>query len=243
MKKLLLLFFILSSVLAIYPQQEDSVFVIISDDTVHIWNIAAYENCGCLFRMDVTVSNDTIFVTETDTSSNWAYCMCYFDMCASVTGLQSGTYFVEVFRYMPLFYPDTTFYIGSTSFTFGGSVLIFSSQSYQSGCYDITEVNSIEKHPEEYALGQNHPNPFNSTTWISWQSPVSGRQTLKVYDILGRKVATLLDEYKPAGRYSVEFTIDNEQFSSGVYLYRLQATPSGGQAGSFSAVKKMIYLK
>ena len=98
----------------------------------------------------------------------------------------------------------------------------------------ISDENGI--FPDKYVLLQNYPNPFNPSTKISWQSPVSGRQTLKVYDILGREVATLVDEYRPAGRYSVEFSMNNEQLSSGVYFYRLTA-------GSYSAVKKMIYLK
>ena len=104
-------------------------------------------------------------------------------------------------------------------------------------------IETGEQRSLTYALWQNYPNPFNPTTKISWQSPVSGWQTLKVFDILGREVATLVDEYRPAGRYNVEFIINNEQLSSGVYLYRLQASPTGGQAGSYTAVRKMIYLK
>jgi hypothetical protein len=234
MKKLFGFFFILTSLLTAFAQQEDSLFVIISDDTVHIWNTAAYENCGCLFRMDAVVSNDTIFVTETDTASDWAYCMCYFDMCASITGLQSGIYFVEVFRYMPLFYPDTTFYIGYTSFTFGGSALGFSSQSFQSECYDITEINGGEKYPKEYTLGQNYPNPFNPSTTIRYQIPDRSFVTLKIYDLLGREVAALVNEEKPAGTY--ELTWNAEGLPSGVYFYQLRT-------GSFTGTGKMVFLK
>ena len=53
----------------------------------------------------------------------------------------------------------------------------------------------------------NYPNPFNPSTLISWQSPVGSWQTLKVYDVLGNEVATLVDEYKPAGTYEVEFSV------------------------------------
>jgi hypothetical protein len=56
-----------------------------------------------------------------------------------------------------------------------------------------------------YSLEQNYPNPFNPSTVISYQLPVSGDVTLKVFDILGNEIATLVDEYKPAGRYEVEF--------------------------------------
>ncbi len=86
----------------------------------------------------------------------------------------------------------------------------------------------------EYSLFQNHPNPFNPTTKISWQSPVNGQQTLKVYDVLGREVATLVDEYREAGSYEIEFDATN--LPSGMYIYRLQS-------GSYSDVKKMILSK
>ena len=54
-------------------------------------------------------------------------------------------------------------------------------------------------------LSHNYPNPFNPTTKVSWQTPISGWQTLKVYDLLGREAATLVDEYKSAGFYDIEF--------------------------------------
>jgi photosystem II stability/assembly factor-like uncharacterized protein len=88
--------------------------------------------------------------------------------------------------------------------------------------------------PEQFALEQNYPNPFNPSTTISWQSPVGSWQTLKIYDLLGREVVTLVDEYKPAGSYEVEF--DARGLSSGVYLYTLQA-------GSFTNTKKLILMK
>lgn len=88
--------------------------------------------------------------------------------------------------------------------------------------------------PSEFYLNQNYPNPFNPSTKISWQSPVSGHQTLKVFDVLGNEVATLVDEYKEAGRYEVNF--DASKLSSGIYFYKLQT-------GSFVETKKMILMK
>jgi len=85
-----------------------------------------------------------------------------------------------------------------------------------------------------YSLKQNYPNPFNPITMISWQSPQSGRQTLKVYNILGKEVATLVNEFRSAGNYEVNFDAGN--LSSGVYFYKLQA-------GSFVETKKMILVK
>jgi hypothetical protein len=233
MAKLIASIFILTSLIAAYPQPEDSIFVIISGDTVHVWNTGAYENCGCLFNMDVIISNDTIYVTEVDTASEWAFCMCYFDLCTSLTGLQNGVYFVEVFRFMPLSSPDTVF-IGSTSFTYGGSVLAFFLQSYQSDCYSITESRGDKEYPKEFVLKQNYPNPFNPTTTIRYVIPERALVTIKIYDILGDEITTLVNEEKPIGNYEVDFIASN--LSSGVYFYKLTA-------GDFIQTKKMILLR
>ncbi|MDD5609765.1 MAG: T9SS type A sorting domain-containing protein, partial [Ignavibacterium sp.] len=86
----------------------------------------------------------------------------------------------------------------------------------------------------DYSLSQNYPNPFNPATMISWQAPVSGHQTLKVYDLLGREVATLVDEFKTAGVYSIKFNAEN--LASGVYIYTLKVS-------DFISSRKMILLK
>jgi|WetSurSiteA1Bulk_404760.scaffolds.fasta_scaffold01523_2 hypothetical protein len=99
---------------------------------------------------------------------------------------------------------------------------------------DVENENTSTNNPAEFALEQNYPNPFNPSTKISWQSPVGSHQKLKVYDILGNEVATLVDEYLPAGTYETEFSADG--LSSGMYLYKLQT-------GSFVETKKMILLK
>mgnify|MGYP003416877208 FL=1 len=94
------------------------------------------------------------------------------------------------------------------------------------------EIVSVDK----FELFQNYPNPFNPITIISWQSPVSSWQTLKVYDVLGNEIAVLVDEYKPAGMYNVQFTMHNDQSSSGVYFYQLKV-------GNYLETKKMILLR
>ncbi|MCX8105765.1 MAG: YCF48-related protein [Ignavibacterium album] len=101
----------------------------------------------------------------------------------------------------------------------------------------FTYSNEIEVeiiNPYQFILHQNYPNPFNPNTMISWQSPVGSHQTLKVYDILGNEIVTLVDEYREAGRYKVEF--DASTLPSGVYVYKLTA-------GSFVSSKKMIVVK
>jgi len=97
-----------------------------------------------------------------------------------------------------------------------------------------TDINDGIQNVFDFTLSQNYPNPFNPSTKISWQSPVSSWQTLKVYDVLGNEVATLVDEYRDAGTYETEFNA--EKLSSGVYYYQLRA-------GSLVQTKKMIYLK
>jgi hypothetical protein len=88
--------------------------------------------------------------------------------------------------------------------------------------------------PTEYGLSQNYPNPFNPVTQISYALPEAGYVTLKVYDVLGGEVATLVDEFKEAVYY--EATWDATNIPSGVYFYKLNA-------GSFTSVRKMILLR
>jgi hypothetical protein len=94
--------------------------------------------------------------------------------------------------------------------------------------------------PTTYKLSQNYPNPFNPTTTIEYQLPVDGHVTLKVYDLLGREVATLLNEEQQADYYGVEF--DGGRFASGVYFYRLDARPVTGGHG-FRRVMRMMVLR
>lgn len=107
----------------------------------------------------------------------------------------------------------------------------------------VTDVYDNQNNiPENFTLSQNYPNPFNPSTKISWQSPVGSWQTLKVYDLLGNEVATLVNEYKPAGMYNVEFTMNN--LSSGVYFYQLKVGDLSSSSGQgFIQTKKMILMK
>jgi len=88
--------------------------------------------------------------------------------------------------------------------------------------------------PKEFKLEQNYPNPFNPTTTIQYQLPQDARVTLKVYDILGSEVTTLVNEEQEAGYKEVQF--NGNGIASGMYVYRLQA-------GDFVSTKKMMLLK
>ena len=88
--------------------------------------------------------------------------------------------------------------------------------------------------PTQFKLNQNYPNPFNPTTKIVYHIPENADVTIKVYDMLGKEITTLVEEYGEAGRYEVEF--DATGLPSGMYLYRIQA-------GNFTDTKMMILLR
>jgi hypothetical protein len=92
-----------------------------------------------------------------------------------------------------------------------------------------------------YRLEQNFPNPFNPSTKIEYSIPKTAFANLKVFDISGRKVRTLVNEEKQAGTYEVNFNAAN--LASGVYFYRLQIVPSKGSGQGFVQIKKMVLLK
>jgi hypothetical protein len=88
--------------------------------------------------------------------------------------------------------------------------------------------------PNNYILEQNYPNPFNPSTKINFAIPKSGLVTIKIYDILGKEISTLINEYLSAGNYSVNFNGGN--IPSGVYFYRLEAN-------RYITTKKMLMIK
>jgi hypothetical protein len=108
------------------------------------------------------------------------------------------------------------------------------------GFQPVTAVHERDKNiPKTFLVEQNYPNPFNPSTVIGYQLNVNSYVTLKVYDILGREVATLVDTEQPAGVYEVEFNAGaNQRFApaSNVYFYQLKA-------GNYTATKKMLLLR
>ncbi|MFZ1320793.1 MAG: T9SS type A sorting domain-containing protein, partial [Ignavibacteria bacterium] len=102
--------------------------------------------------------------------------------------------------------------------------------------YDIiTGVsNNVTSIANSFSLNQNYPNPFNPSTKIAYTIPTNGLVTLKIYNILGKEVQTLVNEIKTSGSYEVNF--NGASLSSGVYFYRLES-------GNFIDTKKMFLLK
>lgn len=120
----------------------------------------------------------------------------------------------------------------------GYNYIYLSSKSY----IDLPIVNAVNDITENndnglantFSLQQNYPNPFNPVTMINYQIPLKGLVTIKIYDVTGREVRTLLNEIKDAGSNSVVF--DASSLSSGIYFYTLVS-------GSFSDTKKMVLVK
>ncbi len=112
-------------------------------------------------------------------------------------------------------------------------------ENYLADKYNISITTGIEDPqeeiiPEQFTLSQNYPNPFNPSTTIRFQVPNSSFVNLKVYDVLGNEVATLVNEEKASGSYQVNFNAKG--LSSGIYFYTINA-------GSFVETNKMLLLK
>jgi len=121
----------------------------------------------------------------------------------------------------------------------GGSVFLYRlKQIDNDGSYEYSDEIEVEIIPVEFALYQNYPNPFNPTTKIRYQLPRESKVIIKLYDILGAEVITLLNEKKEAGVYEVEFSAIGgaAHLTSGTYIYRIIAD-------GFIDTKKMILIK
>ena len=123
---------------------------------------------------------------------------------------------------------DTLVNIDSTGYSGSAPDMGAVESPYTSG------INPYQTLPTTFALYHNHPNPFNPLTKITFELPKNEKATLKVYDLLGREVKTLMDGYRKPGSYQVTF--DGSNLPSGIYLYRLQTS-------SFSQMHKMILMK
>jgi len=111
---------------------------------------------------------------------------------------------------------------------------------------DIPVTVEDETLPSQFHLEQNYPNPFNPSTTIRFTISESDLVTLKVYDVLGNEIITLINEQKPPGEYEVEFNstgLNHQSLPSGIYFYRIQVYPANGGAGNYIETKKMVLLR
>jgi len=102
------------------------------------------------------------------------------------------------------------------------------------GGVTFIEEEEIDEIPTSYSLTNNYPNPFNPNTKIKYSVPQTSNVVIKVFDILGNEIETLVNEQKPIGNYEINFNATN--LPSGIYFYQLQA-------GSFIETKKMVLMK
>ncbi|MCF8242114.1 MAG: T9SS type A sorting domain-containing protein [Melioribacteraceae bacterium] len=123
------------------------------------------------------------------------------------------------------------FIVGGLTYSQAGDIDIFLARFEA----DPTGLNDdVSPVPVNYRLNQNYPNPFNPSTKISYSIPEPGLVTLEIFDVLGREIQTLVNEFQKPDNYELDFTAG--ELSSGVYFYTLRA-------GEFSKTKKMILLR
>ncbi|MBP3193974.1 T9SS type A sorting domain-containing protein [Natronogracilivirgula saccharolytica] len=143
------------------------------------------------------------------------------------SGLEDGSYY-----YMSRFqYEDQDYEYGGYDRGFWDGETNISGRLTVIGPTDAEQISDV---PDEFGLDQNYPNPFNPVTTINYQVPESEHVTIQVYNVIGERVATLVNEVQDAGHHSVEF--DGSRFASGVYIYRMQA-------GDFVDVRKLTLTK
>ncbi|MDP3582955.1 MAG: FlgD immunoglobulin-like domain containing protein, partial [Ignavibacteria bacterium] len=134
---------------------------------------------------------------------------------------------------------DAVYYWRASSTTNSGLTSNYSAPTSFSTGSTVTAIENKEVLPTQFELSQNYPNPFNPTTVISYQLPANSFVTLKVYDMLGREVKTLVSQETAAGKYSVDWNGDDSygnKVATGAYVYRIIA-------GDFISVKKMLLIK
>lgn len=188
-------------------------------------SIDATSNKDRIYKINKT-TGDTIFVGNAGIGNNIIRALA-FDGNGNLYGAYGEENVVSSFLKIDKTTGVATV-VGTTSYR-GVFGLAFAPDS-------VTAVSSEEFNPTSYALFNNYPNPFNPSTVISYQLPQNSLVSLKVYDVLGNEVATLVNELQTAGVKNVTFDLKDKTLGSGVYFYQLKA-------GSFVQTNKMLLLK
>jgi len=192
----------------------DSIVVVTSNDTVYVWDFNAWEQCGFMLDYTVDIVDSIITITQIDTAEDATTCYSYHNFVVPVAGLLDGDYRIDIYR--DCLYEDIKFI---KSFWFQ---------------YPLSNIDNIEERPDKFILYNAYPNPFNPFTTIEYSIPERNQIVLKVFDFLGKEIVTLVNEEKPAGKYSVLF--DARYLSSGVYFYKIII-------GNYSITKKLLLVK
>ncbi|MBZ0202984.1 MAG: T9SS type A sorting domain-containing protein, partial [Ignavibacteria bacterium] len=107
--------------------------------------------------------------------------------------------------------------------------------------YRLKDKHSSNNVPDKFSLSQNYPNPFNPITKINFSLPNPSKVSIKIYDILGRTVKILIDEFRDKGIHTVTF--DGTGLASGVYFYSIEVRQAGSSTVTFKDTKKMVLVK
>ncbi|MGE5847848.1 MAG: T9SS type A sorting domain-containing protein [Ignavibacteria bacterium] len=153
-----------------------------------------------------------------------------FNISRDSLDIVPGSFFKDTLIYKPL-------EIGKDSallFIYSNSIKGIDTVYLYGICDTVLTSVGEERYSITYLLDQNYPNPFNPTTTINYQIPEAGWVMIKIYDVLGREIRTLVNEEKKSGRYQVKFNAAD--LASGIYLYKMQA-------GNFVSIKKLILMK
>ena len=221
MKRLL---FLLTLSTILFSFVDAQIYVTISGDTTKIWDSNISWSCFGIFYPITRISQDTLYITEYDTMAH-ATCSCYYTFCTSFIGLSTGTYTALIFRQWHYQYNgkviDHIDTAGSVIFTLSNTPTLSYRTTYnQSSCFQSPQsVEGNTYSPIKFAMLSNYPNPFNPNTIIRYTIPNKCFVSLSIYNIVGQRVATLVEEQKNAGDYEINFTKDN--LASGIYFCRL----------------------
>jgi|GEM_PF-5683953 len=189
--------------------------------------ISGTNNINCMIELVDNSSNNIIGkYNEISYAQNTGNLDSTVSYQINTSGITNGSYKLR----MILLAPDSTKFTLADIVTPGG----ISGSGIQTVTKKVVPYSGDNNLPATYELDQNYPNPFNPSTIINYQIPNNNYVTLKIYDVLGNVVKTLVDGYKTQGKYSVNFDASN--LASGVYIYQLRA-------GNFISTKKLLLLK
>lgn len=170
------------------------------------------------------ISDSTVLTWLSDSEPDLAYYTIYRGPCPDFTPDTPLAYTI-----------DTTYTDLATEYCYKVSACDFAgNESPLAGPVSVRDNGAQPESPKAFSLSQNYPNPFNPITEIRYALPRPCQVKLEMYNLLGQRVATLVDGYQPAGYRTVKW--DGSDLASGVYLYRIEA-------GDFSEVRRMILLK
>ena len=212
---------------------------IIMEDSVVYGNPGVLDMPIHIYIKNISSFNQTVFLVRTQNQlpENWSSSLCFdincyppdIDSVATTEAIHPG----DTVDASVHFATDTVPGTAHVQIQIGTS---HSSERFTINLTASTQANAVEStgHLNQFDLYQNYPNPFNPSTTINYTIPERSNVNLKVYDLTGREIATLVQEVQEAGGHSVNFNA--EKLSSGVYFYKITA-------GQYSSVKKMILIK